>query len=419
MCMIPRCTKLEKMRKRLDLMAGPLSDVKILDLTTAVSGPSAMMLLADQGADVIKVESPNGGDLTRFSATSRGGFAASFLNNNRNKRSLAIDLKTEAGVRTFNELVSRADVVAQNFRPGVMERLGLSYDILSMINPGLVYLSITGFGHEGPFAHKPVYDPIIQALSGLTTVQGGSDEARPRLVRTILPDKLTGYVAAQAVTAALFSRERTGKGQHIRLAMLDVIVGFLWGSDMSGHTFVGDEPDRETPQSEIDLIYETQSDYITIAVQTDKQWLGLCKALDKQEWLSDPRFETYKLRSQNINTRLYLMQEVLLTNTAQHWLELLERHDVPSAPVLTRRAMIAHPQTQANDIIRYIDHPEAGKLRQTRPAATFSETAPQMRYPAPKLGEHSEEILREAGVDSDEIRQLLADSVIAVSKETP
>jgi crotonobetainyl-CoA:carnitine CoA-transferase CaiB-like acyl-CoA transferase len=192
-----------------------------------VSGPLGAMILADQGADVIKVESPAGGDHSRHVATRRGGFSASFLNNNRNKRSVALDLKNAGGLEALKRLIAGADVVMQNFRPGVVERLGIGYDVARSLRNDIIYASITGFGDAGPFAHKPVFDPLIQSLSGLTTVQAGSDERRPSLVRTILPDKLTGFTIAQAISAALFARERSGQGQHIQLSMLDTVISFL------------------------------------------------------------------------------------------------------------------------------------------------------------------------------------------------
>ena len=270
---------------------GPLAGIRILDLTSMISGPTTTLILADQGADVIKVEAP-GGDHTRSVSTRRNGFSASFVNNNRNKRSLVLDLKQESGLAALKALVKTCDVAVQNFRPGVADRIGVGEDALRAVRPDLIYVSISGFGETGPYAQKPVYDPLVQALSGLATVQAGSDNERPSLVRTILPDKLTGFAAAQAVTAALFHRERTGEGQHIRLSMVDTVLAFLWGSDMGGHTFVGHEPDEERAQSFIDLIYETQAGYISVAVQSNKEWAGLCRAFDKPEWRDDPRFKS-------------------------------------------------------------------------------------------------------------------------------
>ena len=377
-------------------MPGPLHGYRVVDLTSMVSGPSATMLLADQGADVIKVESPQG-DHTRAAANRRGGLSASFLNNNRGKRSIVLDLKTAEGVAVLHKLITTADVFVQNFRTGVIDRMGFGEAAVRALSPDIIYVSISGFGEQGPFAQKPVYDPLIQALSGLASIQGGSDEERPRLVRTIVPDKLTGVVAAQAITAALLARERTGKGQHVRLSMLDAIIAFLWGSDMGSQTFVGDELPQAEAASFIDLIYATADDYISAAVQTDREWTALTRALGKPEWLDDPRFASPALRQKHINERLAMTQEVLLTRPAAEWLERLTAEGVPCAPVLTRGRMIQHPQVVANGIVVETEHPQAGLLRQARPAARFSGTPVTNRRGGPELGEHTEEILAEIG----------------------
>ncbi len=388
-------------------MPGPLDGIRIIDLTTMVSGPLGTMILADQGADVIKVESPHGGDHTRQVATRRGGFSASFVNNNRNKRSIVLDLKTDAGLAALKRLLAQADVFVQNFRPGVTERMGLDEATVRAVAPDIVYVSISGFGEAGPYAHKPVFDPLIQALSGLTTVQAGADDAPPRLVRTILPDKLTGFAMAQAVSAALLARERTGVAQHVRLSMLDTIIAFLWGSDMGGHTFVGDELEREAAQSFIDLIYETADGYISVAVMRHKEWLSLARACERPDWIADPRFQDSEGLDKHRDARLQLTQEALRTRTTQEWIERLEAEDVPCAPILTRYQAIRHPQIEATGIIVEHDHPQAGRLRQTRTAARFSETTPELRHTAPLLGGHTREILLEAGFSDGEIAALI------------
>jgi crotonobetainyl-CoA:carnitine CoA-transferase CaiB-like acyl-CoA transferase len=384
---------------------GPFDGVCILDLTTVVSGPLATMILGDQGADVIKVEAPNG-DYSRHVATRRGDLSASFLNNNRNKRSIVLDLKTPEGLNALKRLAANADVIIQNFRPGVAERMGLGESVLRAINPSIIYVSICGFGFDGPYAQKPVFDPLIQAVSGLTTVQAGSDEERPRLVRTILPDKLTAIQASQAIAAALFARERTGEGQHVALTMLDTVVSFLWSSDMGGHTFVGDEMEKEEAQSFIDLIYETADGFISVAVMQDKHWRGLAKALGRPDLLVHEKFKTPELRELNKGERLDLTQEVLKAFKTQDLLERLEREDVPCAPVLTRRDMRLHPQVVANGTLIETEHPQAGRLRQARHPARFSRTEPSVRRGAPLLGEHTREILAEAGFSDASISAL-------------
>ena len=392
-------------------MAGPLDGVRVIDLTSMISGPLATMMLADQGADVIKVEPPHG-DHSRRVATRRGGFSASFLNNNRNKRSVVLDLKKPQGLAALKKLVADADVFIQNFRPGVAARIGIGEDVLREIKPDLIYVSVCGFGFEGPFAQKPVFDPLIQAVSGLTTVQAGSDEQRPRLVRTIVPDKVTAIQTSQAITSALFAKLKNGTGQHIKISMLDTVVFFLWSSDMGGHTFIGDELETETAQSYIDLVYETADGYISVAVVADKDWNGVSVALDRPDFLTDARFANAALREENKDARTRLTQEALLSFKSADAIQRLEQQDVPCAPVLTRRQMIQHPQIEANEILLDYQHPEAGHLRQVRQPAVFSTTPLSAPAPAPQLGQHTHEVLLQAGYSESEIEQLSLDNAI-------
>ena len=387
-------------------MSGPLNGIRIIEVTSMLTGPWATSILGDQGADVIKVEVPGVGDHTRSAGADRGGLPVNFLNINRSKRSLTLNLKNEQGVSILKRLAATADVFVQNFRPGVVERLGIGEPDIRKVSPKVIYMSMSGWGEHGPLAQKPVYDPVIQALSGLTTIQAGSDDARPRLIRTILPDKLTAVVASQAITAALLTRERTGKGQHVRLSMLDAVLNFLWASDMGGQTYVDDPVSNQAAASFIDLIYETKDGYMTVSTMGNKEWLALSRAFERPDLLKDPRFKTPQLRDQNVNERLALVQAELKTKTTAKWLEIFEKEEVPAAPALTRQEMIEHPQVTASEILVEYDHPVAGRLRQTRTAARFEGTPPGPPQGAPRLGEHNTEILMELGLSEDEIIEL-------------
>jgi crotonobetainyl-CoA:carnitine CoA-transferase CaiB-like acyl-CoA transferase len=381
-------------------MAGPLSGVRVVDLTSMISGPVATMMLADQGADVIKVEPP-GGDLVRHLGPNRAGLTATFISSNRSKRSLAVNLKTAAGMRVVEALIATADVLVQNFRPGAAERMGLGEAAVRKIRPDIVYVSISGFGETGPYAHKRVYDPVIQALSGLAAIQRDGASGRPRMVRTIIPDKTTAVTAAQAITAALFARERSGEGQHVKIAMLDTMIAYLWPEGMTGFTFVGREVAASRAQLAQDLIFATTDGFITAGAVSDAEWQGLCRALEHEEWLADPRFVTAQDRVVNVAERLALTAAVLATRGSAEWLERLDREGVPCAPVLERHEVFEQEQVKVNGTIEEYDHPVAGRVRQPRPAARFDKTPAGMTRPPPVLGEHSREIVGELGFDAD------------------
>ena len=399
-------------------MAGPLQDIRIVDATSMIAGPLATMILGDQGADVIKVENPVGGDHSRQVAGHRMGWTASFLQNNRSKRSVALDLKREDGMEALRAILRTADVFVQNWRPGVAERLGLSEQAVRALKPDIVYVSIAGFGFEGDWADRPVYDPLIQALSGLAAVQG-QGRGRPNLVRTIVPDKVTAIQASQAITAALLARARTGRGDHVRLSMLDTVVAFLFASDFTDHTFVGDEVAEETwdeenaAQDYVELIYETADGFMAVSAHTDKTWSGLSRAAGRPEWLEDERFTSVEAREVNKPARLALIQEVLSGDTTANWMDRLRAEDVPCAPVLRRSEVIDHPQVEANGTILRMDHPGAGPIRTARPPARFDAFAPDPPTLARWLGADTRAVLTEAGLNDDAIAALLASGAAA------
>jgi crotonobetainyl-CoA:carnitine CoA-transferase CaiB-like acyl-CoA transferase len=395
-------------------VAGPLSGFRVVDASTMISGPRAAMLLADQGADVIKLEDPRGGDGTRGIGGGRG-LAPIFLVANRGKRSLALDLRQKRGVDVLLRLVASADVFLQNFRPGTAERMGIDEPTLRRARPELIYVSISGFGERGPYVHKRVYDPVIQALSGLASIQGDRQTGRPRMLRTIIPDEVSAVTAAQAITAALLARERGAGGQHVRLAMLDAAVALVWPEAMARYTLVregGAAAAHAGPPQVRDLVFETRDGYMTAGVVSDREWEGLARAVGHPEWLEDPRFRTAASRVAHWDERLELMAGALATRTTAEWIAALDAAGVPCAPILSRRELLDDPQLRANELIEESDHPHAGRVRQPRPAARFTRTPAAIGRPAPLLGEHSDEVLREIGLAGAEIAELRGSGVV-------
>ena len=392
-------------------MTGPLSGFRILDLSAVLSGPLATMFLCDQGAEVIKVE-PFQGDIVRQMGGGKSGMSPSFLSANRGKKSLAIDLKTREGVDLVKKIAATSDVFVQNFRPGAIERMGLDYDVIRAVKPDIVYCSISGFGENGPYAHKRVYDPVIQSLSGLADIQRDRDTGRPRMIRTVIPDKTTAITSAQAITAALLTRERTGKGQHIKLAMLDAMIALTWAEGMAGYTIVGDE-DKAPPQLAPDLVYQTNDGYITAGAVSNAEWEGMCRALSCEHWLDDERFNTPNGRVKNVSERIKMTGAVIATQSSQYWLTRLDEHSVPCAPVLTRKALLTHEQILANELIVEMDQEGLGRVRQARPAARFSETPAKIQGPAPQLGGQTREVLADLGLKDREIDRLYETKIIA------
>ena len=392
-------------------MVGPLDAVRVLDLTTMVAGPVATRMLADQGADVIKIEPPSG-DLMRHFSNGRNGMSAFFLSCNRNKRSLAVDLKATEGLKIVQKLIATADVLVHNFRPGAAERLGLGEDAVRDIRRDIIYVSISGFGDSGPYASQRAYDPVIQALSGLAEIQTDRDTGRPRMVRTIIADNTTALTAAQAITAALFARERSGQGQHVRIAMLDAMIAYLWPEAMPSLTFVGDERDPSEGEIGPDLVFATQDRYITAAALSDDEWAGICRALNRQDLIDDPRFNTAGARSRNAVERRGIMAAELEKWPANEILPRLLDNDVPAAPVLSRFELLQDSQVQENHILEEYQSMTFGKVRQPRPAARFDRTPADVRELAPLLGADNAVILGELGYSGDDIARLERERIL-------
>ena len=390
---------------------GPLSGITVIDLTAMISGPVCTMMLGDQGADVIKVE-PLTGELTRKVGASKNGMTTSFLCANRSKRSLTLNLKDPKGITVLKKLIAKADVLVQNFRPGAMKRMGLSYEEVKKLNKEIIYTSISGFGEKGPYSNQRVYDPVIQALSGLADIQRDQKTNFPKMVRTIIPDKTTGMAAAQAISSALFYKERYGTGQHIKLAMLDVMVAYLWPEGSASLSFVGDEGDPSKGQMGLDLVFQTKDNkYITAGAVTDKEWLGMCNAFDRKDLLSDPRFNTPRARFDNKTERRLLIADEIKKHNSIDILTKLHENEVPSAPILSRTELLENEQIIENNIIEFHDSKFFGNIRSPRPAPIYSDSPINGSQLAPLLGQNSIEILKEIDYKDQEIENLLQEKV--------
>jgi len=398
-------------------MPGPLTGIRVLDFTAVVSGPFATMFLADQGAVVLKIE-PIGGDSVRRSGApvdKAGEFSALFISSNRGKRSLSIDIKRDAGREVLAKLVARADVVVQNFRPGAMERLGLGPEQLRARDPSLIYVSISGVGETGPYVRKRVYDPIIQGLSGFADIQSQAVTNRPQMIRTIVADKTTSIFTAQAVSSALYAREKTGHGDHIQIAMLDVMISYLWPEGMAQYTVVGAEPPAAGPNDRPDLVFKTTDGYITAGTLSDSEWQGFCRASGDPELAADARFATQLSRSANATARIHKMAEYIAQRSTAEWLQRLDANDVPCAPVLRRGEIIGNEQVVARQLITEFDQPGVGRVRQPKPAARFERSEAEIGGPAPRVGEHSRDELVDLGYTLSAIDQMIADKVVRVA----
>ena len=386
---------------------GPLEGVRIIDLTSMVSGPMGAMMLADQGAEVIKVE-PIAGEQLRHMAAPHNGVNPVFYSCNRGKKSLAIDLKSKEGKQILIKLIKDSDVLMQNFRPGTTDRMGFGYEAMKKINPNLVYLSISGFGDKGPYAQSRVYDPVIQALSGATDIQADRNTGTPKMFRVVIADKVTSLTAAQAISSALYARERTAKGQHIKLSMLDSVIAFFWPEGMSGLVFKENEFDVRKLQGSQDLIYEAKDRYITAGAVSDAEWTGMCNALNMQQLINDERFATSAARVINAEERKKITGQEIKKWQSNDILSRFQEEGVPSAPLLDRMELMNHEQIIKNQTILREEYEGFGEVRQARPAAHFEDTPSEISRPAPKLGEHGEEILNSIGI-SESVRKKLVD----------
>jgi crotonobetainyl-CoA:carnitine CoA-transferase CaiB-like acyl-CoA transferase len=395
--------------------AGPLAGYRILEFGANFTGPFATMLLGDQGADVIKVESPEG-DQIRYSTSARGGISAAFISTNRNKRSVVLDMKKPAAIAAFRRLVKSCDVVVQNFRPGVVDRLGLGYDDLKKVRGDLIFVSVSGFGSDGPYSKQRVYDTVIQGVAGIAGTQRDPDTRIPCMVRSAIVDKVTALTVAQAITAALLARERSGKGQHVRVDMLNAMLSFWWPDVMSNQTFIGPGATAAGTIADARLIYKTRDDYVLAACMSNAEWKGLVTAIGKPELADDPRFRTMPDRVAHLREQYEELKDGFLSRTTQEWLAILRELDAVCAPVNAPENLCDDPQIRGSGIIWQGEHPVAGTYRQPIHPIQFEQTPAEIRRHAPMLGEHTDEVLHELGFGTNEIERLHEQDAIKTNR---
>jgi crotonobetainyl-CoA:carnitine CoA-transferase CaiB-like acyl-CoA transferase len=384
----------------------PLTGIKVVDMSTMISGPLTAMMLADYGADVIKIESPGQGDLMRYLGTQKNGLTGLFHLNNRGKRSIGLNVKSKEGLEILTNLIAEADVFVQNYRPGALERLGLGYEDVKKFNPGIIYVSISGYGPDGPNSHRRVYDNVIQAASGVASVQSDPGTGKPQMLRNLACDKVTSYTAMQSICAALFARERgTAQGQHIVVAMLDAAVAFLWPDAGMDATVLDEDAMRMPTLGANYNVTVLEDGYCASAAVSDVEFRGLFAALGRPDLADDPRFSTAVARSQNTPELVKTMKELSSKTKVADFLRVAEEHDLPASPVNSIADLPSDAQIKNNKIFVERTHPVMGKVREVRPAARFSDTELRVSSPAPMRGEHSDDIVREIGLDPVALRE--------------
>ena len=392
---------------------GPLQGIKVVDMTTVLMGPFATQTLGDYGADVIKIESLDGDVTRQIGPTRHPGMGPVFLNANRSKRSICLDLKKDAGRAVVLKLVAAADVLVYNVRPQAMQRLRLGYEDVAAINPRLIYAGVFGFGQDGPYAAKAAYDDLIQGGSALAHLMARGGDGTPRYVPNALVDRIVGLNAVGAILASLVHRDRTGVGQRVDIPMFETMAGFVMGDHLGGLTYEPPldqggyarhlSPDRRP--------YKTSDGYICVIVYNDKQWDKFLTATGRDDLRSDPRFATFAGRAVNIDHVYAELARIIALRSTAEWIKLLDEADVPALPMHDLVSILSDPHLVATEFFPTVEHPSEGKIRSMRTAATWSETPAEPTRLAPRLGEQSEDVLREVGYSPDQIAQLVKDGV--------
>ena len=391
-------------------MPGPLHGVRVLDLTTVVMGPYATQILADFGADVTKVESPEGDNMRWVWPFRNPGMGHIFLNANRNKRSVVLDLKKDAAKQACLALAAKSDVLVYNIRPQAMARLQLSYEDVSKVNPRIIYAGCFGYSQRGPYAAKAAYDDLIQGAAGLPWLLNKQGADTPRYAPIIVADRSVGQQVASAVNAALYHREKTGKGQRIDVPMFEHLLQIVLGEHLGGYTFepqVGEPgyarmlaPDRRP--------YQTSDGYVCTLIYNDKQWKAFFALLGKAEMASDPDFATAEGRSRNFDKVYGMVADEMKKRSTREWIEALERADIPVQRMNSLADVMNDPHLAATGYFRTVEHPTEGRIKSMAVPSEWSDSQPEYRRHAPRLGQHTREVLSEAGLSEKDIESLIA-----------
>jgi crotonobetainyl-CoA:carnitine CoA-transferase CaiB-like acyl-CoA transferase len=390
----------------------PLRGVRVVDLTVAAAGPFATTILAEQGADVIKVERPGSGDFMRSLGTMHNGVTGVFAGFNRGKRAVALDLKHPEGLALLHRLAATADVFVHNLRPGVDERIGVDAATIGALNADLIYVTITGWGLIGPYTTRPAYDSVMQAAAGLAAHQA-DESGLPQLIRNAVCDKTTALTAAQLITAALFARERGERVSHLHVSMLHAAIAFLWPDGMQDVTFLDAPPRAKTARATSPPIRRTADGYISITTLLDREFRSLCDILGLDDLLDDPRFANPGDRSRNADALHPIVNEALARWNTDSLAARLDEEGVPHAVVNMVDRIHLDPQVVALGLLGEVDHPEAGRMRVPRPPGELDGRARAVESLAPQLGQHTDEVLRELGIDDAALADLRRRAVVA------
>ncbi|SHH67307.1 CaiB/BaiF CoA transferase family protein [Pollutimonas bauzanensis] len=399
--------------------AGPLDGIRILDLSSVVMGPYATQILGDLGADVIKLESPAGDNMRAVGPMRNPGMGAMYLHLNRNKRSIVLDLKTPQGRQACLDLARTVDVLLYNVRPQAMARLGLGYAEVSGVNPKLVYVGAYGFGNAGPYGGRPAYDDLIQGMTAIPSLYQQNSGDVPRYAPLTLADRAVGMQAAIAILAGVIQARASGQGQEIEVPMFEAMAQLVLGDHLGGASF--SPPEGPTGYARLLAPYRrpyaTSNGYVSVLIYNDKHWSRFFQMIGRPGLLEDERFSSHTARARHIDEAYCLVSDVMATNTSEHWLQAFSDADIPAAPLYGVDDLIADPHLRQVGMLKDLQHPSEGAIRSPAPVGSYSKTPLSIRRHAPRLGEHTQEVLREAGLADEAIAGLLGTGAAAAANK--